>query len=79
MSSRQLLRDERAQAGKQEEQAKAVDADLQGAIDDELSQQELFVQRLPKTTTTDRAVLGARITAARAAEVAEEEAAASPA
>ncbi len=78
MSSRQLLRDERAQAGKQEEQARAADAELQGAIDDELSQQELFVQRLPKTTTTDRAVLGARITAARAAGIAEEEAAASP-
>jgi len=78
MSSRQLLRDERAQAGKQEEQAKAADADLQGAIDDELLQQELFVKRLPKTTTTDRAVLGARITAAKAAKIAEEEAAASP-
>lgn len=69
-SQRELQRAAKARAATEEEQARALDAEITETMGEELDQQALFMQRLPRETATPEGeVLQARVSeaAARAA------------
>ena len=72
-SQRELQRAAKERAATEEEQARALDAEITETMEGELDQQALFMQRLPKDTvrSEDTARLRARATEAAQKEVGE--------
>lgn len=72
-SQRELQRAAKQRAATEEEQARALDAEITDTMEGELDQQALFMQRLPKDTvrSEDTARLRARATEAAQREVGE--------